>query len=104
MTLNYKNTTLLFLVISGFLMFSLNAYKFNSHNKNISLKEINPTQFIESPKEKNQLSKNENKNLFDELSKTKNNFKYTETNIIVKKGETFSKILDNFNFENKKKI
>ena len=104
MALNYKNTTLLFLVITGFLIFASNAYKLNSHNKNISLKEINPTQFIESPKEKKQLSKNETKNLFDESTKTKNNIKYKKTIVIVKKGETFSKILDNFNFENKKKF
>ena len=52
MALNYKNTTLLFLVITGFLIFSLNAYKLNSNNKNISLKEIDSTQIIESPKEK----------------------------------------------------
>jgi len=104
MALNYKNTTLLFLVITGFLIFSLNAYKLNSHNKNISLKEINPTQFIESPKEQKQLSKNKTENLFDEFTKTKNNIKYKKTIVIVKKGETFSKILDNFNFENKKKF
>ena len=104
MALNYKNTTLLFLVITGFLIFSSNAYKLNSHNKNISLKEINPTQFIESPKEKKQLSKNETENLFDESAKTENNIKYKKTIVIVKKGETFSKILDNFNFENKKKF
>ena len=104
MALNYKNTTLLFLVITGFLIFSSNAYKLNSHNKNISLKEINPTQFIESPKEKKQLSKNESENLFDEFTKTKNNIKYKKTIVTVKKGETFSKILDNFNFENKKKF
>ena len=104
MALNYKNTTLLFLVITGFLIFSSNAYKLNSHNKNISLKEINPIQIIESPKEKKQLSKNETENLFDESTKTKNNIKYKKTIVIVKKGETFSKILDNFNFENKKKF
>ncbi len=104
MALNYKNTTLLFLVITGFLIFSLNAYKLNSYNKNISLKEINPTQFIESPKEQKQLSKNKTENLFDEFTKTKNNIKYKKTIVIVKKGETFSKILDNFNFENKKKF
>ena len=104
MALNYKNTTLLFLVITGFLIFSSNAYKLNSHNKNISLKKINPTQFIESPKEKKQLSKNETENLFDESTKTKDNIKYKKTIVIVKKGETFSKILDHFNFENKKKF
>ena len=104
MALNIKNIALLFLVITGFLIFSSNAYKLNSHNKNISLKEINPTQFIESPKEKNQISKNETENLFDESTKTKNNIKYKKTIVIVKKGETFSKILDNFNFENEKKF
>ncbi len=104
MALNYKNTILLFLVVTGFLIFSLNTYKLNSHNKNISVKEIEPTQFIKSPKEKKQLSKNETKNLFDESSKSKNNIKYTETIVIVKKGETFSKILDNFNFKNNKKF
>ena len=104
MALNNKNIALLFLVITGFLIFSSNAYKLNSHNKNISLKEINPTQIIESPKEKKQLSKNVTENLFDESTKTKNNIKYKKTIVIVKKGETFSKILDNFNFENKKKF
>ena len=104
MALNNKNIALLFIVITGFLIFSSNAYKLNSHNKNISLKEINPTQFIESPKEKKQLSKNETENLFDESVKAENNIKYKKTIVIVKKGETFSKILDNFNFENEKKF
>ena len=57
MTLNFKNTTLLSITLIGFLIFSLNAYKLNSNNINISLKEIKPTQFIESPNEKKQLSK-----------------------------------------------
>ena len=104
MNLNIKNSTLLSIALTGFLIFSLNAYKLNSNNKNIAFKEIKPTQFIESTKEKKQLSKNETKNLFDEFSKTKNNIKYTEKIVIVKKGETFSKILDNFNFENEKKF
>jgi len=104
MTLNFKNTTLLSIALIGFLIFSFNAYKLNSNNINISLKEIKPTKFIESPKEKKQLSKNETKKLFNESSKSKNNIEYTETIVIVKKGETFSKILDNFNFENKKKF
>ena len=104
MTLNFKNTTLIFITLTGFLIFSSNAYKLNSHNKNISLEEISPTQFIESPKEKKQLLKNETENLSDESTKTKDNIKYKKTIVIVKKGETFSKILDNFNFENKKKF
>jgi len=104
MTHNFKNITLLSLVITGFLIFLLNAYKLNTNNKNISFKEIKPTQFIESPKEKKQLSKNKNKIVLDEFAETKNNIKYTETIVIVKKGETFSKILDNFDFENKKKF
>jgi murein DD-endopeptidase MepM/ murein hydrolase activator NlpD len=104
MTLNFKNTTLIFLVLTGFLIFSLNAYKLNLNNKNISIKEIKPTEIIESPKAKKQIAKNEIKSFFDEFSETSNNIKYTEIIVIVKKGETFSKILDNFNFENKNKF
>ncbi|MFL2543064.1 MAG: M23 family metallopeptidase [Alphaproteobacteria bacterium] len=104
MSFNFKNTTLFSIVLTGFLIFSLNAYKLNSNNKNIFLKEIKPTQFIESPKEKKQISKKETKSSFDEFAETKHNIKYIETIVIVKKGETFSKILDNFDFENKKKF
>ena len=104
MTLNFKNTTLLSIALIGLLIFSLNAYKLNSNNINISLKEIKQTQIIESPKEKKQKSNNETKKLFNQSSETKNNIEYTERAVIVKKGETFSKILDNFNFESKKKF
>ena len=105
MALNFKLATLLFIIVTGFLIFLLNAYKLNLNNKNIeSTKEINPTQFIASLKEKTKLSNNEIKNLSDEFSENKSNIKYTETIVIVKKGQTFSKILDNFNFENKKKF
>ncbi len=104
MTLNYKNTTFLLIFLSGYLIFSLNVYKLNLNNKNISIKEIESTEFIPSPKENNQLSKKEIKNSFDKFSETKNNIEDKEIAVIVKKGDTFSKILDNYNFENKKKF
>jgi len=105
MALNFKLTTLLFIIITGFLIFLLNAYKLNLNNKNTeSTKEINLDQFTASLKEKIKLSNNKIKNLSDEFSESKSNIKYTETIVIVKKGQTFSKILDNFNFENKKKF
>ena len=63
MTLNFKNILLLSIALIGFLIFSLNAHKLNLKNKNISLIEIKPTQFIESPKEKSQILKNETKSL-----------------------------------------
>ena len=88
MALNFKLATLLFIIVTGFLIFLLNAYKLNLNNKNIeSTKEINPTQFIVSLKEKTKLSNNEIKNLFDEFSESKSNIKYTETVVIVKKGD-----------------
>jgi len=105
MALNFKLTKLLFIIITGFLIFLLNAYKLNLNNKNTeSTKEINLDQFTASLKEKTKLSNNKIKNLSDEFSESKSNIKYTETIVIVKKGQTFSKILDNFNFENKKKF
>jgi len=105
MALNFKLTKLLFIIITGFLIFLLNAYKLNLNNKNTeSTKEINLDQFTASLKEKIKLSNNKIKNLSDEFSESKSNIKHTETIVIVKKGQTFSKILDNFNFENKKKF
>jgi len=105
MALNFKLTKLLFIIITGFLIFLLNAYKLNLNNKNTeSTKEINQDQFTASLKEKTKLSNNKNKNFSDEFSESKSNIKYTEIIVIVKKGQTFSKILDNFNFENNKKF
>ena len=57
MTLNYKNTTLLFLVVTGFLIFSSNIYKLNSNNKNISLKEINQLNLLSLQKKKTIIKK-----------------------------------------------
>ena len=88
MVLSFKHATLLFIIVAGFLIFLLNFYKLNLNNKNIeSIKEIKPTQFIASLKEKTKLSNNEIKNLSDEFSESKSNIKYTETIVIVKKGD-----------------
>jgi len=105
MALNFKNTTLFFIIFIGFVIFLLNAYKLNLNNKDIkSINKIKLTHIHAPTEKKPKLSINEINNLDNEFSKTNNNLKYTETIIIVKKGQTFSKILDNFNFENRKKF
>jgi len=105
MTLNFKNTSLLFIVASGFLIFLFNAYKLSLNNNDIeSIKTIKQTQIISPLNDKTKLSKNEINNLSNEFSESKNKLKYKETIIIVKKGQTFSAILDFFNFNNKIKF
>ncbi len=105
MTLYFKNTTLLVLIVSGFLIFLLNAYKLNLEYKDIeSPKKIKLTQIISPLKEKPKISKIEINNLSSEFSEIKNKIKHKETIVIIKKGQTFSTILDRFNFENRKKF
>ncbi len=105
MALNFKNTSLLFIVASGFLIFLFNAYKLSLNNNDIeSIKTIKETQIISPVNDKPKISKNEINNLSREFSESKNKLKYKETIIIVKKGQTFSGILDIFNFENKIKF
>ena len=105
MTLNFKNTLLLFIVASGFLIFLFNAYKLSLNNNDIeSIKTIKQTQIISPLNDKTIISKNEINNLSSEFSESKNKSKYKETTIIVKKGQTFSAILDIFNFKNKIKF
>ena len=105
MTLNFKNTLLLFIVASGFLIFLFNAYKLGLNNNNFkSIKTIKETLIISPIKDKPKISKNDINNLPSEFSESKNKIKYTEKTIIVKKGQTFSTILDSFNFENKLKF
>jgi len=105
MSLNFKNTILFILILCGFLFFLLNAIELNSNYKNIKLPNSK-----ESSKNVLKLKDMPNKaevqedNLIDKSSKNENESKSKETIIIVKKGQTFLSILDNFNFENKKKF
>jgi murein DD-endopeptidase MepM/ murein hydrolase activator NlpD len=105
MSLNIKKKTLLILIICGFLFFLVNAIKLNSNYKNSNLSNSaqlsnSLSNLIYAPN-KPQVEEGD---LINKLFKNENKTKNKETIIIVKKGQTFSSILDNFNFENKKKF
>ena len=105
MSLNFKKTALLFLIFCGFLFFLINIIELNSNYKNIKTPNI-----VKSPKNILITKDISNKPQIETNDSTENSFKNVknpkskETIIIVKKDQTFSSILDNFNFDNKKKF
>ena len=105
MSLSFKKTTLLFLIFCGFLFFFINVIKLNSNYKNI--KTPNATKSPQNTLITKDIS---NKPQIETDDSTENSFKNVkkpkskETIIIVKKDQTFSSILDNLNFDNKKKF
>ena len=105
MSLNFKNTTLFIIVMCGFLFFLVNAIELSLNYKNI----LTPKS-VQSPKSVSNFKDIPNKpqveadDLINNFSKNVNKPNNKELIIIVKKGQTFSSILDNFNFENKKKF
>ena len=105
MSLSFKKTTLLFLIFCGFLFFLINVIELNSNYKNI--KTPNATKSPQNTLITKDIS---NKPQIETDDSTENSFKNVkkpkskETIIIVKKDQTFSSILDNFNFDNKKKF
>jgi len=105
MSLSFKKTTLLFLIFCGFLFFLINVIELNSNYKNIK------TPNVEKSPQNTLITKDiSNKPQIETDDSTENSFKNVkkpkskETIIIVKKDQTFSSILDNFNFDNKKKF
>ena len=103
MSLNFKNTVLFILILCGFLFFFLNAFELNY--KNIKIPKSEQLSTISSNlNDKPKKLQVEADNLNNNFSQNVNKPKYKETIIIVKKGQTFSSILDNFNFDNKKKF
>ena len=105
MSLNFKNIILLILIFCGFLFFFVNLIQLNLNYKNI--KTPNNSQSSRSLSNLKDMPSNpqiEANDLINKFSKNENKPKNKETIIIVKKGQTFSSILDNFNFENKKKF
>ncbi|MDC1053675.1 M23 family metallopeptidase [Alphaproteobacteria bacterium] len=93
------------LIFCGFLFFLINAINLNSNYKNIKI----PKNTQSSKNELNlkdilNKSQIEADDLINNFSKNVNKPKYKEIIIIVKKGQTFLSILDNFNFKNKKKF
>ena len=105
MSLSFKKTTLLFLIFCGFLFFLINVIELNSNYKNI--KTPNATKSPQNTLITKDIS---NKPQIETDDSTENSFKNVkkpkskETIIIVKKDQTFSSILDNFDFDNKKKF
>jgi murein DD-endopeptidase MepM/ murein hydrolase activator NlpD len=106
MSLNFKNITLFILIVCGLMFFFINAYELNSNYKNKEIRKPNESSqkntFI--TKDIPNMSQVEAQNSFINFYKKENNLKNKEKVIIVKKGQTFSSILSNFNFENKKKF
>lgn len=105
MSLSFKKTTLLFLIFCGFLFFLINVIELNSNYKNIktpnATKSPQNTLIIKDISNKPQIETDDStENSFKNVKKPKSK----ETIIIVKKDQTFSSILDNFNFDNKKKF
>ena len=105
MSLSFKKTALLFLIFCGFLFFLINIIELNSKYKNIK------TPNVEKSLKNTLITKDiSNKPQIETDDSTENSFKNVknpkskETIIIVKKDQTFSSILDNFNFDNKKKF
>ena len=100
-----KNTTLLLIIIIGFLIFLSNAFKLNFSNKNIQFTEkTKHNQIIKPKKENSKISTKDPNILLNKFFDKENSSKFKETIIKVKQGQTFSEILDNFNFENKEKF
>ena len=105
MSLSFKKTTLLFLIFCGFLFFLINVIELNSNYKNIK-----PPNATKSPQNTLITKDISNKPQIETDDSTENSFKNVkkpkskETIIIVKKDQTFSSLLDNFNFDNKKKF
>ena len=105
MSLSFKKTTLLFLIFCGFLFFLINIIELNSNYKNI--KTPNATKSPQNTLITKDIS---NKPQIETDDSTEDSFKNVkkpkskETIIIVKKDQTFSSILDNFDFDNKKKF
>lgn len=105
MSLSFKKTTLLFLIFCGFLFFLINVIELNSNYKNI--KTPNATKSPQNTLITKDIS---NKPQIETDDSTEDSFKNVkkpkskETIIIVKKDQTFSSILDNFDFDNKKKF
>jgi murein DD-endopeptidase MepM/ murein hydrolase activator NlpD len=105
MSLNFKKTTLFILIVSGFLFFLINAYELDSNYNNIKIPEITPSlQDKLITKVVPDQSEVETEKLISNFSKNVNTSKNNVKIIIVEKGQTFLSILDNFNFENKKKF
>ena len=105
MFLNFKNTTLFIFIAYGFSLFLINAYELNSDYKNIKTPTISQsTQKELIIKDNSNKSKIQKDNLIKSFSNNEDKLNNKVKIIIVEKGQTFSSILDYFNFKNNKKF
>ena len=105
MALSFKHSSILLIIIFGLFIFISNSLKLD----------LNKNRLFELNKNENDINIiNKNQNLIQKninnLNKVNNKIPtnqeqiYNEILIIVKKGQTFSKILDNISLKNEKKF
>tara|TARA_B100000579_G_scaffold158429_1_gene128870 strand:- start:2734 stop:4038 length:1305 start_codon:yes stop_codon:yes gene_type:complete len=104
MTLIFKNTSLLIITILGFIVFLSNIFKLSLNDGDLNFTQKLKNNKVLTSEINNPKKSIETNNLANTFSKDKKNTSYKEIVLKVKKGETFSKILENFNFENKNKF
>ena len=102
MRFNLKNLSFFFIIVVGFLIFLTSAIKLNLTERSFLLpKNINKDQIIISNKVNLEETKPEVNILLDTTHEN-NLLKQNKKIVKVKKGQTFSEILNNFNFHNNK--
>ena len=105
MQINFRHLILFFFIFVGFTIFLSSANKIILVNKkNFLTAEFNENKIVENKKKTSLVKKK--KEVITTLNKPLNNYleQYKEIFIKVKKGQTFSEILDNFNISNSKKF
>jgi murein DD-endopeptidase MepM/ murein hydrolase activator NlpD len=104
MQLKLKYLILIFFIFLGFFLFIFNINKLILETKNnLFLKKIDKKQIVKSD-EKFILSKKPEVNILSDKTSDNNLDEYKKVFVKVKKGQTFSEILDNFKIKNKKKF
>lgn len=106
MIINLNKIPLFFIILFGFFLFLSNIFKLNVNEKIIfSEKNQNNKKKIEIEQETLEIENIKPEILLDDNNIQENsNTTLEEIVVKVKKGQTFSAILDNFNFNNKKKF
>ena len=100
-----KNSIFLLLIFSGFLIFLSNSYNLNLSYKSSKLSDkINDHKIIEKKNKKPLAIIKDSNFLTNDLIEKEIKSKFKENIIKVKKGQTFSEILNTHNLENKKKF
>ena len=100
-----KRTTLTLTILTGYIIFLFNGFNLNLENKNIFLeKKNNQIVTIDKKIEEEIEEEKELIEILDDDFKLNNINSLNEIVVNVNKGQTFSEILNNFNFKNKNKF